>query len=89
MPALPACPIPRFDKGGNLLPRQWWLTIKLSNESKDITVERSDPPEYRVQLWMSRIAKHERVQQSEALREFVESEVGVGKTSESERERGE
>ncbi|ORE12086.1 hypothetical protein BCV72DRAFT_311001 [Rhizopus microsporus var. microsporus] len=80
IPALPACPIPRFDKGGNLLPRQWWLTIKLSNESKDITVERSDPPEYRVQLWMSRIAKHERVQQSEVLREFVESEVGFRPT---------
>ncbi|RCH81080.1 Vacuolar protein sorting-associated protein 17 [Rhizopus stolonifer] len=76
IPALPFCPLPRFDKDGNLVQKQWWLNIKLPRGPQDQTIDSADPLEYKIQLWLNRIAEHERIQQSEGLREFVESEVG-------------
>lgn len=78
IPALPLCPSPRLDKEGELVGRQWWFTIRLPNEE---TVFEGDTGvvENKIQLWLDRIADHERAKNSEGLREFVESEVGVGK----------
>lgn len=81
---MPFCPLPRFDKDGNLVQKQWWLNIKLPRGPQDQTIDSADPLEYKIQLWLNRIAEHERIQQSEGLREFVESEVGVGKINETE-----
>ncbi|KAI9475471.1 MAG: hypothetical protein EXX96DRAFT_267420 [Benjaminiella poitrasii] len=68
VPVLPACPLARFDKRtGQLLGRQWWLSHPPSNDNR---------LEYKIQIWLDRIVKNERVQRSEGLREFVESEVG-------------
>ncbi|KAI9259392.1 hypothetical protein BY458DRAFT_517240 [Sporodiniella umbellata] len=76
VPALPFCPLPRFNKGGNLVPKQWWLDIKLSNEPQGQTMSSADPFEYKIQIWLDRITKHERIRESEILREFIETEIG-------------
>lgn len=76
IPALPICPEPRFDKEGNIVQKQWWFHISKSTTS----LNNNNPLEYKIQLWLNRIANHDRAQQSEGLREFVESEVGVGKS---------
>ncbi|CAO3653670.1 unnamed protein product [Mucor hiemalis] len=75
IPALPSCPSPRLDKEGALVGRQWWFTIRLPTET---TLEHKDTGvvENKIQLWLDRIAEHERAKYSEGLREFVESEVG-------------
>ena len=70
IPVLPPCPRPRYDRQGRLLSRFWWYQQQ---------GEWLPTPDIKVQHWLDRIADHERVQQSEGLREFVESEVGVGK----------
>lgn len=82
IPALPLCPSPRLDKEGELVGRQWWFTIRLPNEE---TVFEGDTGvvENKIQLWLDRIADHERAKNSEGLREFVESEVGVVSTENS------
>ncbi|KAI7877376.1 hypothetical protein K492DRAFT_239236 [Lichtheimia hyalospora FSU 10163] len=72
IPVLPPCPRPRYDRQGRLLSRYWWYQQQ---------GEWLPTPDIKVQHWLDRIADHERVQQSEGLREFVESEVGVGKLS--------
>lgn len=78
IPALPTCPCPRFDKEGQLVGRQWWLTIKLPQESGYTREdEETGLLEYKIQTWLDRIANHDRAKTSEGLREFVESEVGV------------
>ncbi|KAG1463348.1 hypothetical protein G6F46_002786 [Rhizopus delemar] len=70
IPALPICPEPRFDKEGNIVQKQWWFHISKSTTS----LNNNNPLEYKIQLWLNRIANHDRAQQSEGLREFVESE---------------
>lgn len=77
IPPLPPCPIPRFDREGQLVGKQWWLTIRLPEEPQpqvDVGLLQD-----RIQVWFDRIVSHERAQSSEGLREFVESEVGVGR----------
>lgn len=70
IPVLPPCPRPRYDRQGRLLSRYWWY----QQQDNELPT-----PDIKIQQWLDRIADHERVQQSEGLREFVESEVGVGK----------
>lgn len=78
IPALPACPCPRFDKEGQLVGKHWWLTIKLPQESGYTREdEETGLLENEIQTWLDRIANHDRAKTSEGLREFVESEVGV------------
>jgi hypothetical protein len=77
IPALPPCPVPHFDKDGEQVGRQWWFTIRLSGES--IHPVETGAIENKIQRWLNRVAEHNRAQLSEGLREFVESEVGVGK----------
>ncbi|KAI7890597.1 uncharacterized protein EV154DRAFT_510918 [Mucor mucedo] len=74
IPALPTCPTPRLDKEGKLVGRQWWLSIKLPHESSSEKVD-AGLVENKIQDWLDRVSEHERVQDSEGLREFVESEV--------------
>lgn len=74
IPALPTCPTPRLDKEGKLVGRQWWLSIKLPSESSSEKVD-AGLVENKIQDWLDRVSEHERVQDSEGLREFVESEV--------------
>ncbi|KAI7902931.1 uncharacterized protein BX663DRAFT_561011 [Cokeromyces recurvatus] len=77
IPALPACPLARFDKRtGELLSRQWWLYIQNEQQKSTTTQSNENALEYKIQLWLNRITQNERVQMSEGLREFVESEVG-------------
>lgn len=76
IPVLPPCPQPRYDRQGRLLSRFWWY------QQQQQQLQQGDElptPDIKIQHWLDRIADHERVQQSEGLREFVESEVGVGK----------
>ncbi|CDS10155.1 hypothetical protein LRAMOSA02832 [Lichtheimia ramosa] len=67
IPVLPPCPRPRYDRQGRLLSRYWWY----QQQDNELPT-----PDIKIQQWLDRIADHERVQQSEGLREFVESEVG-------------
>jgi hypothetical protein len=77
IPTLPPCPIPRFDRKGQLVGKQWWLTIRLPGEPQaDVN---AGLVQERIQVWFDRIASHERSKTSEGLREFVESEIGVGR----------
>ncbi|CEP12488.1 hypothetical protein [Parasitella parasitica] len=76
IPALPPCPLPRFDKEGQLVGRQWWFTIRLPGE-KPVNEGDIGSVENKVQLWLDRIVEHDRTKTSEGLRAFVESEVGV------------
>ncbi|KAI8141159.1 hypothetical protein BJV82DRAFT_619490 [Fennellomyces sp. T-0311] len=69
IPVLPVCPRAKYDKQGRTLSRSWWL--QLVNMDDD-----GSTPDLKVQHWLDRIAGHERIQQSEGLREFIESEVG-------------
>ncbi|KAI9245178.1 hypothetical protein EDC94DRAFT_628698 [Helicostylum pulchrum] len=79
IPTLPSCPLPRLDKEGKLVGRQWWLTIKLPNEQN---AEKMDAGvvENKIQVWLDRITQHARAKFSEGLREFVESEIGFRPT---------
>ncbi|KAI8053128.1 uncharacterized protein B0P05DRAFT_307237 [Gilbertella persicaria] len=78
IPPLPACPKPRLDKEGQVVGRQWWYTIRLPNEEKKqhYNNQGDNAVEQRIQIWLNRIAEHERAKMSEGLREFIESEVG-------------
>lgn len=75
IPALPHCPSPRFDKEGQLVGRQWWLTIRLPSEPTP-EIE-TGKVESHIQLWLDRVSQHTKVTVNEGLREFVESETGV------------
>ncbi|KAI8377940.1 uncharacterized protein BYT42DRAFT_572241 [Radiomyces spectabilis] len=74
IPALPSCPVARYDKEGQLLDRCWWFNVDFAGQPTN----RRDtvPLDMKIQRWLDRIARHEHSQQSEGLREFVESEVG-------------
>lgn len=76
IPVLPPCPQPRYDRQGRLLSRYWWYQQQQQQQHHG---DELPTPDIKIQHWLDRIADHERVQQSEGLREFVESEVGVGK----------
>jgi hypothetical protein len=52
------------------------LTIKLPNEQYTEEQEKG-LLEDKIQIWLDRIANHERAKYSEGIREFVESEAGV------------
>lgn len=75
IPTLPSCPLPRLDKEGKLIGRQWWLTLRLANEPPSL--EDAGVVENKIQAWLNRISQHDRAKFSEGLREFVESEIGV------------
>ncbi|KAF7721675.1 Vacuolar protein sorting-associated protein 17 [Apophysomyces ossiformis] len=74
VPALPACPIPRYNRQQQLAPRRWWLNVGAQDHI--VTEDEEDRIDIKVQRWFDRIVKNRRVQSSEGLREFVESEVG-------------
>ncbi|KAI9259432.1 hypothetical protein BDA99DRAFT_560867 [Phascolomyces articulosus] len=80
IPVLPICPQAKYDKQGHMLSRYWWVQLidqqrqqNSEHEEEDRLLPNSD---IKIQHWLDRIANHERIQQSEGLREFVESEVG-------------
>ncbi|ORY93160.1 hypothetical protein BCR43DRAFT_367165 [Syncephalastrum racemosum] len=75
IPAIPPCPIPRYDKQGNLLARSWWLQLS-TTRAKDGHLSSEEGPEAMIQRWLDRVASHPRAQESEALREFIESDTG-------------
>ncbi|KAI7852475.1 hypothetical protein BDC45DRAFT_607343 [Circinella umbellata] len=87
IPVLPICPQAKYDKQGHLLSRYWWIELidqkqkqKDNNQEEDEGEEAENQllptPDIKIQRWLDRIANHERIQQSEGLREFIESEVG-------------
>ncbi|KAG0174515.1 SCF ubiquitin ligase complex subunit cdc4 [Apophysomyces sp. BC1034] len=73
IPALPVCPIPRYNRQQQLVTRQWWLQVGVQEQPVNDTDDRID---IKIQRWFDRITKNYRAQSSEGLREFVESEVG-------------
>ncbi|KAL0080472.1 hypothetical protein F4703DRAFT_1868874 [Phycomyces blakesleeanus] len=76
VPVLPACPIPRYDKEGRRVVRQWWFNVGRNTIIQSDNNDNTDRVEYKLQRWLDRIVDHPRIQPSEGLREFVESEVG-------------
>ncbi|KAI7867185.1 hypothetical protein BDF14DRAFT_1806723 [Spinellus fusiger] len=72
VPVLPDCPVPRYDRQGRIVGRHWWFTLRDYAAPEDI----ENRVEYRVQQWLHHITHHPRIQQSEGLREFVESDTG-------------
>ena len=89
IPVLPVCPRAKYDKQGHMLSRYWWIELidqkqrqndNNNNDNREEEENQSLPnPDIKIQRWLDRISNHERIQQSEGLREFIESEVGVGK----------
>ncbi|KAI9318433.1 hypothetical protein BX666DRAFT_1927883 [Dichotomocladium elegans] len=69
VPALPPCPQPKFDRQGQLLSRHY-------RDFGDDEEKLQELLDAKIQLWLDRITAHDRIQQSEGLREFVESEIG-------------
>ncbi|KAI9017968.1 hypothetical protein CLU79DRAFT_837459 [Phycomyces nitens] len=76
IPVLPACPVPRYDKDGRRVVRQWWFSVGRNPIIQFHNNDNTDQVEYKLQRWLDRIVDHPRIQPSEGLREFVESEVG-------------
>ncbi|KAI9495485.1 hypothetical protein BDB00DRAFT_813514 [Zychaea mexicana] len=105
IPVLPICPRAKYDKQKRMLSRHWWVELVSGNENNNNYDDDEDDdhdhdgrrqnglpnPDIKIQHWLDRIASHERIQQSEGLREFVESDVGFRpqlnkkKTSKSKR----
>ncbi|KAI9247546.1 hypothetical protein BY458DRAFT_527176 [Sporodiniella umbellata] len=74
IPQLPLLSVPRLDKEGNQVPRQWWLNLQAPMSTDSVE-------ESKIQTWLNRIVENEAVQHSGILNEFTEKDIGYTPSS--------